>query len=189
MSELHLDILDLWHKFNDLPEPGPSHRNRMVTAMGTAICEAMPALTAASNKAFALQNELKGAIAHSVAQGKEIERLRGEMALLFDALGMEKYRVLWRPVAAGDLPHDESLVVVQPQDGRRYITRALFVRRKTMDFLFAECDCPGEPDAEAEGGAYWPEGWYEWKAGDVVAHRINDEVTHWAKMPALPDFE
>ncbi len=45
------------------------------------------------------QDLLDRAGEHCRALSAEIERLRGENRLILDALGMEKYRVRWRPVS------------------------------------------------------------------------------------------
>lgn len=59
------------------------------------------------------QEEVRRADAHARTLSAEIERLRGENRLILDALGMERYRVYWRPVSDGffKTTGDELLIV------------------------------------------------------------------------------
>ena len=162
MDELHQEILGIWHKFDSLPVPLPSHRNRTLTAWGTAISEALPELTRASNRAFALQNELRRANEHVRALSAEIERLRGENRLILAALGMEKYRVRWRPVSDEGFKNamgEEMLIVY---DGPVWVTRLIMISR------------------------WSPVAGWNLRNGNPVA---DGTVTHWAPLPGLPEID
>lgn len=65
---------------------------------------------------------------HCKALSAEIERLRGENRLILDALGMEKYRVRWRPVSDGffKTTGDELLIV---HDDPAWIAPVIMIAR------------------------------------------------------------
>lgn len=135
----------------------------------------------------------QGTARHAARLAAEIERLRGEQRLLLDALGMEKYRVRWRPVAGGEWPPAGTPVLAVVWDGepassgRRHVVRAKYVPRFTTPCSSFEYD--GDVDYDEESDEYyWPAGWYEWNdAGDSVHYQISDQVTHWAALPGLPE--
>lgn len=195
MSELHLELLYLWSKLEALPTPLPSHRNKTMTTWAAVFSEVSQELTIASNRALAMQEDLRQADAHARKLSAEIERLRGENRLILEALGMEKYRVLWRPVVeGGEMPPNGTpvLAVVRSDDSpcrrRRWVVRAKYAGKYTVDCSYLDYD--GDADyCEEKDGYYWPEGWYEWNDGEEMHYMIGDTVTHWAPLPGLPEEE
>ena len=63
-------------------------------------------------KLAATQKSLANASVHNRALAAEIERLQGENRLILDALGMEKYRVLWRPVTDDGFKSQKAVLIV-----------------------------------------------------------------------------
>lgn len=133
------------------------------------------------------QEEVRRADAHARTLSAEIERLRGENRLLLDALGMEKYRVRWRPVADGvEMPVSgvPVLAVVQVGQNRR-VVRATHIKAGQVE---ADLDVDEAYEYDEEADTYWLNpGWYEHNLVEEMHWQITDPVTHWAPLPGLPE--
>lgn len=107
------------------------------------------------------QEEVRRADAHARTLSAEIERLRGENRLILDALGMERYRVRWRPVSDGffKTTGDELLIV---HDDPAWIAPVIMIAR-------------------------WDRksGW-TLRNGNPVEERT---VKFWAPLPGLPEID
>lgn len=208
MNDLHLELSQIWYELDQLPIPAPSHRNRTMTQWAAVIERVKKRLGKAGNISLALQDEnvmlqqqladaqqqLRSAANHAALLSAEIERLRSENRLILDALGMEKYRVLWRPIEqGGEWPPAGTPVLAVVWDGEpaasslRRVVRAKYVPQFTTPCSRFEYDGDAEYHEESDE-YYWPAGWYEWNDdGDSVHYRIGDWVTHWAPLPGLPE--
>lgn len=197
MSDLHLAISEVWHLLDDAPSPAPSHRNRTITRWGEVMETAKKRLAGIGKRAMALEDDLAllqarlvaaqqdqhAAAKHAAGLSAEIERLRQENRLILDAMGMEKYRVRWRPVVeGGELPASGAPVLAAVGEPvgtsgirRRWVARAMYVARFTI------------PDNGDKDMYWWPAGWYEWNESDDMHYMISGEVTHWAALPGLPE--
>lgn len=106
---LQLLLAEIWQLLEQAAIPAPSHRNRTMTDWAARMERAKAMLVDAQNAAMDADIEMRqlaavrklneSASAHHQALANEIARLRGENRLILDALGMEKYRVRWRPVS------------------------------------------------------------------------------------------
>jgi hypothetical protein len=85
MDELHVGILNVWHRLNDLPIPKPSHLNATLKAYGEAISAILPELTRLSNRAFEIQAQVSGQAEHARVQVEKIERMQREICRLWQA--------------------------------------------------------------------------------------------------------
>lgn len=122
-KNLQLMLAEIWQHLDQAAIPAPSHRNRTMTDWAARIERVKAMLSDARNVAMEADIQLRElatahklnetASAHHQALSNEIGRLRGEIRLLRDTLGMERYRVAWRPVSDGFTETDDDILIVQ----------------------------------------------------------------------------
>jgi len=169
-KNLQLMLAEIWQHLDQAAIPAPSHRNRTMTDWAARMERAKAMLEDAQNAAMdadiemrqlaALRKLNESAAAHHQALANEITRLRGENRLVLDALGMEKYRVRWRPVSDEGFKNamgEEMLIVY---DGPVWVTRLIMISR------------------------WSPVAGWNLRNGNPVAEGT---VTHWAPLPGLPE--
>ena len=137
-KSLRLMLSEIWQHLDQAAIPAPSHRNRTMTDWAARMERAKAMLEDAQNAAMDADSEMRqlaavrklneSASAHYQALANEIERLRGENRLILDALGMERYRVYWRPVSDGffKTTGDELLIV---HDDPAWIAPVIMIAR------------------------------------------------------------
>lgn len=137
-SFLQLMLAEIWQHLDNAAIPAPSHRNRTMTDWSARMERAKVMLSDARNAAMEADIQLRElatvrklnetAAGRHQALANEIERLRGENRLILDALGMEKYRVRWRPVSDGffKTTGDELLIV---HDDPAWIAPVIMIAR------------------------------------------------------------
>ncbi len=166
---LQMMLADIWMLLEQAANPAPSHRNRTMTDWAARMQRAKAMLVDAQNAAMDADIEMRqlaavrklneSASAHHQALANEIARLRGENRLLLDALGMETYRVRWRPVSDASFrtTGDELLIV---HDDPAWIAPVIMIAR-------------------------WDRanGWIL-RNGSYVEERL---VRFWAPLPGLPE--
>lgn len=196
-SFLQLMLAEIWQHLENAAIPAPSHRNRTMTDWSARIERAKVMLSDAQNAAMEADIQLRqldavrklneSASAHHQALANEIARLRGENRLILDALGMEKYRVRWRPVADGvEMPISNVPVLAVVQEGqKRLVVRATYIKAAQVE---ADLDYDEAYEYDEEADTYWLNpGWYEDNLVEEMHWQISDPVTHWAPLPGLPE--
>lgn len=78
------------------------------------------------------------------------------------------------------------LAVFRYPSGRQRVIRACHAPRHTL----SEDDwgefITGADYDEATDTTYWPEGWYECNESEETNWQVQEEVTHWMPLPAVP---
>lgn len=198
-KSLQLMLAEIWQHLDQAAIPAPSHRNRTMTDWAARMERAKAMLVDAQNAAMdadiemrqlaALRKLNESAAAQHQALSNEIGRLRGEIRLLRDTLGMETFRVLWRSVSDGvEMPVSGTPVLAVVQEGqKRLIVRATYVKAGQVK---ADLDVDEAYEYDEEADTYWLKpGWYEHNLVEEMHWQISDPVTHWAPLPGLPPVE
>jgi len=193
-KSLRLMLSEIWQHLDQAAIPAPSHRNRTMTDWAARMERAKAMLEDAQNAAMDADSEMRQlaalrklnetASAHYQVLANEIERLRGENRLILDALGMEKYRVRWRPAYGVEMPLSNVpvLAVVQERQ-KRLVVRATYIKAGQVE---ADLDYD-QAEYDEEADTYWLNpGWYEHNLVEETHWQITDPVTHWAPLPGLP---